>query len=75
MREEEKERSEANESLEAFRNELGITVEGWLPSGLDEDSFQAKSGAEMGDLGDSGSGVPKQMGQALPFKDDDDLSE
>jgi hypothetical protein len=74
-KEEEKEWSDANDSLEAFRQGLGINEEGWIPSEFYEDSFQRNQELRWKITETADAELQKEMWKAWPFKDDDDLSE
>jgi hypothetical protein len=74
-KEEEKEWSEASDSLESFRQELGINEEGWIPSEFYGDRFQRNQELRWKITETAEEKLQKEMWKAWPFKDDNDLSE
>jgi len=74
-KEEEKEWSEASDSLAAFRQDLGSNEEGWIPTELYEDSFRRNQYLRWKISETAEEELRNEVWKAWPFKDDDDLSD
>lgn len=67
--------SEASDSLEAFRADLGINEEGWISSESYEESAERNRWLRREITATAESELQKEMWRAWPFKDHEDLSE
>jgi hypothetical protein len=74
-REEEKEWLDASESLEAFRQDLGINVQGWVCSEYYAESFARNQELRLKTTGAADDDSKNELWRVWPFKDDDDVSE
>lgn len=73
--EEYQEWSEASDSLEAFRADLGINEEGWIASDSYHKSAERNQWLRQEITASMEPELRKEMWRVWPFKDDDDLSE
>ena len=66
---------EASESIDAFRQELGINEEGWMLTELYEDSFRRNRELRRKLTDSAEDNLKNEVWKCWPFKDDDDDSD
>jgi hypothetical protein len=74
-RDEEKEWLEASDSLSAFRQDLGINEEGWVPAEYYAESFQRNQELRRAITETADVEFRKKIWKVWPFKEDEDISE